>query len=284
MPSYANYFVKFLQGYEAEGVPVQAVTVQNEVDTDQDGRMPACAWPQEYEADFVRGQLGPAFERSGVKTKIWIIDHNYNLWGRAMGELETPDVRKYTNAIAWHGYVGQPEWINRVQSAYPDVEMYWTEGGPDIKAPDYQTDFTNWAYQFNAIVNNWARSITAWNIALDEKGKKSYDEAASASGSGAPEGVAAIRLHGSGVDVRWTSPLGRRFTELAMAVIMVVLGELGLVLVGMTAVSNSDRYPELVRLRNLLLRFPKSPSIREPEFLALLTGPPGLDLDRVGCP
>ena len=37
------------------------------------------------------------------------------------------------------------------------------------KAPDYQTDFTNWAYQFNGIVNNWARSITAWNIALDEK-------------------------------------------------------------------------------------------------------------------
>src|ERR1700688_689389 len=47
MPSYASYFVKFLQGYEAEGVPVQAVTIQNEVDTDQDGRMRACSWPQE---------------------------------------------------------------------------------------------------------------------------------------------------------------------------------------------------------------------------------------------
>jgi glucosylceramidase len=76
MLSYANYFVKFLQGYEAEGVPVQAITIQNEVDTDQDGRMPACAWPMEYEADFVRTQLGPAYERSGVKTKIWLIDHN----------------------------------------------------------------------------------------------------------------------------------------------------------------------------------------------------------------
>src|SRR5205807_6166372 len=43
MSSYANYFVKFLRGYEAEGVPVQAISVQNEVDTDQDGRMPACS-------------------------------------------------------------------------------------------------------------------------------------------------------------------------------------------------------------------------------------------------
>src|SRR5215471_18794227 len=62
MPAYANYFVKFLQGYEAEKVPIQAVTVQNEVDTDQDGRMPACTWPEEYEADFVRGNLGPTFQ------------------------------------------------------------------------------------------------------------------------------------------------------------------------------------------------------------------------------
>jgi glucosylceramidase len=87
MPAYANYFVKFLQAYKAEGVPVQAVTVQNEVDTEQDGRMPACSWPMEYEVDFVRQFLGPALEKNSIFTQIWIIDHNYNLWGRALGEL-----------------------------------------------------------------------------------------------------------------------------------------------------------------------------------------------------
>jgi len=171
MSSYANYFLKFLQGYETEGVPVQAVTVQNEVDTDQDGRMPACIWPQEYEADFVRTQLGPLFERMGVKTKIWLIDHNYNLWGRALGELETPDVRRYSNAVAWHGYVGKPEWIERVHSAYPDVEMYWTEGGPDYTDPHYATNWSEWSKTFSGILRNWCRSITAWNFALDERGR-----------------------------------------------------------------------------------------------------------------
>jgi len=48
---------------------------------------------------------------------------------------------------------------------------YWTEGGPDISQPDYQTDWAKWADTFNGILNNWARSITSWNIALDEKGK-----------------------------------------------------------------------------------------------------------------
>lgn len=171
MASYANYFLKFLQGYEAEGVPVQAVTVQNEVDTEQDGRMPACTWPQEYEADFVRQNLGPTLERAGSKTKIWIIDHNYNLWGRACGELETPDVRKYTNAIAWHGYVGEPEWIGRVHEKYPDVEMYWTEGGPDYTDPNYARDWASWSQTFSGTLRNWCRSITGWNLALDEKGR-----------------------------------------------------------------------------------------------------------------
>jgi len=171
MPAYANYFLKFLRGYEAEGVPVQAVTVQNEVDADQDGGMPACAWPQDYEADFVTMHLGPLLERSGVKTKIWIIDHNYNLWGRAMGELETPDMLKYTNAIAWHGYVGEPEWINRVQDAFPEVEMYWTEGGPDYKAPDYLREWANWGQTFTRILRNCCRSITTWNFATNEHGR-----------------------------------------------------------------------------------------------------------------
>jgi glucosylceramidase len=171
MPSYADYFLKFLRAYESAGVPIQAVTVQNEVDTDEEGTMPACAWPQDYEADFVILHLGPLFERSGVATKIWIIDHNYNLWGRAMGELETPDLRKFTNAVAWHGYEGKPEWINRVQNAFPDVEMYWAEGGPDYTAPGYQREWANWGKAFTSILRNCCRSITVWNLATNEHGR-----------------------------------------------------------------------------------------------------------------
>lgn len=171
MAPYANYFVKFLQSYAAEGVPIQAITVQNEVDTEQDGRMPACVWPQEYEVDFVRQHLGLAFERHDIKTKIWLLDHNYNLWGRAICELQTPDVRKYAHSIAWHGYVGQPEWMSRVHDAYPDAEMYWTEGGPDYAAPDYASDWCNWSSTFTGILRNWCRSITGWNLALNEHGR-----------------------------------------------------------------------------------------------------------------
>jgi glucosylceramidase len=133
--------------------------------------MPACQWGQEYEIEFVKGYLGPILRKAGSSTKIWVLDHNYNLWGRAIGELSDPAAYEYIDGIAWHGYAGDVSAMTRVHDAFPQKSTYWTEGGPDVTAPDYQTDFTKWAATFNGILGNWARSITSWNVALDEKGK-----------------------------------------------------------------------------------------------------------------
>jgi glucosylceramidase len=169
--SYAEYFLKFLQGYEEEGVPIQAITSQNEVDTDQDGRMPACLWGQEYEIEFIARHLGPLLEANRMPTKIWILDHNYNLWGRAICELDDPGLRKYASAVAWHGYAGSPEMMTKAHEAHPDADMHWTEGGPDYTSQDYATDWVHWSQTFTGILRNWCRSITGWNLALDERGR-----------------------------------------------------------------------------------------------------------------
>ncbi|WP_348262038.1 glycoside hydrolase family 30 beta sandwich domain-containing protein [Telmatobacter sp. DSM 110680] len=168
---YANYFVKFLEAYKAEGVAIDAVTVQNETDAEQEGHMPACLFSQEQEMEFAARFLAPAIRKAGMNTKIWILDHNYSLWGRAIDELSDPSVYDAVDGIAWHGYVGEPTAMTRVHDAFPAKNAYWTEGGPDVNQPDYQTDYTKWADQYNGILNNWARSITAWNVALDEKGR-----------------------------------------------------------------------------------------------------------------
>jgi glucosylceramidase len=171
LASYAEYFVRFLRAYAAEGVKINAVTIQNEVDTDQDGRMPAALWGQEYEIEFVAKHLGPALERSALDTKIWILDHNYSLAGRVIDELNDPAVNKYADGIAWHGYVGTPEVMTRVHDLFPTKSAYWTEGGPDISSPDYATDWAKWSHQFTQILRNWARCIVGWNFVLDEKGR-----------------------------------------------------------------------------------------------------------------
>lgn len=169
--AYAGYFVKTVQAYAAEGVPLNAVTVQNEVDTDQDGKMPACLWGQEYEMEFVARHLGPQFSANRIDTRVWILDHNYNLWGRAIAELDDPQVNRYVDGVAWHGYAGEPVAMSRVHDAHPDKHTYWTEGGPSYNEPRYLTNWSHWASTVTGVLLNWSRCFIAWNMALDEAGK-----------------------------------------------------------------------------------------------------------------
>jgi glucosylceramidase len=171
LASYAQYLLKFLQAYAAEGVPVQAITAQNEIDTDQHGQMPACTWSQECETEFISEHLGPLFEKTNTTSRIWILDHNYVYWGRVISELDNPDFRKYASAVAWHAYVGEPEMMSKVHAAHPETEMHYTEGSTDYNDPHYKDDWTKWASTYSAVLSNWCRSAMAWNIATDQNGK-----------------------------------------------------------------------------------------------------------------
>ena len=193
---YAEYLVKFLQAYRQAGVPIDAITSQNESDTDQAGRMPAAAWPQEYEVAFVGKHLGPAIEKAGLDTRIWLLDHNYNLWGRVFNTLEDPNVFKYADGIAWHPYVGAAEAMARIHNAYPTKGAYVTEGGFELSAGKGKIEFaatpgpmTEEAGTAEArpkiddtaavvqsglgathALRNWARCMIDWNVVLDETG------------------------------------------------------------------------------------------------------------------
>ncbi|MBK9770843.1 MAG: hypothetical protein IPP57_08485 [Candidatus Obscuribacter sp.] len=61
--------------------------------------------------------------------------------------------------------------MTTVHDAYPDVDMYWTEGGPDYTDPNYALDWTKWSRTFTGNLRNWCRGITVWNLALDDKGR-----------------------------------------------------------------------------------------------------------------
>lgn len=171
---YARYIKMFLDGYKAQGIEINAVTVQNETDTTVDGRYPACLWSQEDEILFVRRYLGPLLRKSGNETKIWILDHNFNLWGRAIGELSNPELYEYVDGVAWHGYAGEPTGMSKVHDAFPAKSAYFTEGGPlrEPGAPriDPMSNWAQWGEWANSVMRNWARSITVWNLALDENG------------------------------------------------------------------------------------------------------------------
>ncbi|HZV60091.1 MAG TPA: glycoside hydrolase family 30 protein [Candidatus Eremiobacteraceae bacterium] len=168
---YAEYLARFLADYKKAGVKVNAVTTQNEVETDQDGRMPACYWTPEMEQDFIRDHLGPVLRKKGIDTEIWLLDHNYNLWKRVDWQLRDAELARYVSAIAWHGYVGSVDMMSRLHELHPQLPFYWTEGGPDITDPNYAKNWTYWAGTFTGILRNWCGAIIGWNLILDEYGK-----------------------------------------------------------------------------------------------------------------
>jgi len=171
LSSYAQYLLKFIQEYAVAGVPIGAISIQNEIDTDQHGQMPACIWSQECETEFITDHLGPLFKNTKTQTKIWILDHNYVYWGRVISELDNPEFRRYVNSVAWHGYVGEPSMMSKVHAAHSDAQMYFTEGSTDCNDPHFEDDWAKWGKTYTDVLTNWCRAALAWNVAVDENGK-----------------------------------------------------------------------------------------------------------------
>jgi glucosylceramidase len=174
--AYAEYFVKFIQAYEAEGIPIYAVTIQNEPGVDRAKERnpkwfyPSCHWTGEQERDFIRDHLGPAFRRHGLKTLIWCYDHNYNVKTRGDDPgiayprtiLRDPAAAQFVSGVAFHGYEGGPEGMSEFHREFPQVPLYFTEGSVfGLKG----------GAELIAKLRNWASGYNAWVTILDDQGK-----------------------------------------------------------------------------------------------------------------
>lgn len=175
-PTYAAYFVRFLQAYEGAGIPIYAVTVQNEPGVDRAKEKdpkwfyPSCHWTGEEERDFIRDHLGPALERAGLKTQIWCYDHNYTV--EAKGEsaglgyprsiLQDPKAAAFVSGVGFHHYDGEASAMTQFHHEFPKMPLYFTEGSVfDI----------NGAYDLVERWRNWTSSYNAWVVMLDEQGR-----------------------------------------------------------------------------------------------------------------
>jgi glucosylceramidase len=177
--SWAIYYTKFIKEYEKSGIPIWGITVQNEPMATQ--RWESCLYTAEEERDFLKNHLGPTMEKEGLKEKKIIVwDHNRDLvYQRAQAYLNDPAAAKYIWGIGFHWYEpwsgGTPMYNNlqRVHEAYPDMNLFFTEGCAESFD---STKYYSWAlgekYASNMIndFNNGMVGFTDWNILLDETG------------------------------------------------------------------------------------------------------------------
>ncbi len=166
---YADYIVKYIKAYEAEGIKISAITPQNEPETQQNGNMPACMWHPEIEAKFI-GILRKKFNAHGMDTKIWCYDHSFSGAERVAWCLkEYPTLKEECDGIAFHYYGGSIEQTAFLRAEYPELKLHFTEGGPRLY-DHYDTDWCKWTLMMVKALSNGYSSFTGWNLMLDQAG------------------------------------------------------------------------------------------------------------------
>jgi glucosylceramidase len=162
-PVYANYFVKYIQAMKAQGITIDAITIQNE--PQHGGNNPSLVMSAEQQADFVKNHLGPAFQSAGILTKIIIWDHNCDNPNYPISILNDPEAKKFINGSAFHLYAGDISALSAVHTAHPDKALYFTEQWTSSKG-EFAGDL-KWHVKNVMIgsMRNWSRVALEWNLA-----------------------------------------------------------------------------------------------------------------------
>ncbi|BAX81044.1 glycoside hydrolase family 30 protein [Labilibaculum antarcticum] len=177
--AWARYYAKFIKAYEKEGIPVWGVTIQNEPMAIQ--RWESCIYTAEEERDFLKNHLGPILKQEGLGDKnIVVWDHNRDLiTHRANTIFDDPDAAKYAWGTGFHWYEtwrgGEPMFDNlqKIQEAYPDKKLLFTEGCNEAFDPAKYQYWPNAERYGHSMINDFNRGTvgwTDWNILLDETG------------------------------------------------------------------------------------------------------------------
>ena len=163
--TYAQYFVKYIQLMRAEGLQMNAVTIQNE--PEHGGNNPSMLMSAAEQTIFIKNHLGPAFKKQGITTEIVIWDHNADNPNYPIQILNDSVAKSFISASAFHLYLGHESALSKLHQAHPDKKIYFTEQWTGAKG-SFEGDFL-WHMQHIVIgtMSNWSSMVLEWNLAND---------------------------------------------------------------------------------------------------------------------
>ena len=164
--AFANYLVKYVQAYQAAGVPVDYLTIQNEPLNVPTG-YPGSSMPAADQLDILKAYVLPALATANINTKILVYDHNWDTpsYPETVFGDATLAASSQIAGVAWHWYGGPPGAMTTLHNLFPQSSQYVTEasGGTWI-ADEVRTDFEMIIHS----MRNWSRSYVKWSLALDQ--------------------------------------------------------------------------------------------------------------------
>ena len=187
-PALAKYFVKFVQAYEAHGIPIHYLAVQNEP-LYETGGYPTMFMNPHDEGTFISQHLGPSLRKQKFRTQRWdfsrinsdprdatpgILGYEHNWDNPLFPELlvRDPDVRRYLTGVSFHCYAGD---VTAAQNAVHDLDpgspIFFTECTGGFWATNFAS---NLSYMVENdvidVLRNWGKTVTLWNMDLDQTG------------------------------------------------------------------------------------------------------------------
>ncbi|MCB9134375.1 MAG: hypothetical protein H6636_03045 [Anaerolineales bacterium] len=166
--AFADYHIRFVQAYAEHGLPIDALTPQNEP-MYATSNYPTMSMSAAAQQTFVRDYLGPALKQAGLTTRILILDHNWDLWEYPMEILSDSAAAAFVDGVAFHCYGGDVKNQSIVHDAFPEKGIWFTE----CSGGEWATDFGgNMSWNMHNLVlgnfRNWGKGVILWNLALDE--------------------------------------------------------------------------------------------------------------------
>ena len=156
----ANYFVKFIQAYASQGVPVSAIAPENE--PNGAAAFPSMDFPEPQEAQWIAQNLAPTLQQAHLTPKIYGADVG---WGSSSypAALVSSQARGALDGIAWHCYSGIPTVMSDLHPQVPSEDQLVSECSPGI------TPYPVPEVLIGSL-RNWSSAVTLWNLALDPSG------------------------------------------------------------------------------------------------------------------
>jgi glucosylceramidase len=167
-PAFAEYFHKWIDAYEAEELPIFAITLQNEPHFEPEN-YPGMRLSPAQRADVIKNHMGPLFVQNGIDAQIWDWDHNWDELDSPLAVLADAGARPYVAAVAWHCYGGDISAQTFVHQQHPEKDTYFTECSGGQWSPLFAENL-KWFVSKMVIGNarGWAKGVALWNLALDE--------------------------------------------------------------------------------------------------------------------
>jgi glucosylceramidase len=170
--SFANYFVKFIQAYEQQGIPMYAITLQNEPGY-ATPNYPSMKMEPDVQADIIANYLSPRLSENNISSLIQCYDHNWDQPGSwyVKGVYSNTNAYAALSGSAWHWYGNDYTEAYDIHYGYPEKGMWMTEGstsGDWHPCFQWREGFIN---EMECLINFTrigCKSIVFWNIALDQ--------------------------------------------------------------------------------------------------------------------